>query len=134
MILEKPSIAEQYVYNDIEKIMSAGFPITKFIENSNVYKNMIIGGNSQTDKHENISIITNLDKFENLVVPIGLVYNLNNPVKSSQSIDLKMKEKLPKETQEVINEELFNKLLTNVRFFTNYQKQKKSKTKKNQKL
>jgi hypothetical protein len=168
-----PSIVEQYIYNtfdynNTEKIVSAGFPITKFIEKSNEEK-MILGGNGLLDEHENISILTNIDILESKAIPIGLVYNYNMPVKCSQYIDLnqrrlksagadlhsswsmtdkdlnaaplgrieifsglKIKERVPKESDEVINEDMFDKLLSTVRVLTKAQKQKKNKTKKNE--
>jgi len=136
MSLIMPSIAEQYIYNtfdynNTEKIVSAGFPITKFIEKSNEEK-MILGGNGLLDEHENISILTNIDILESKAIPIGLVYNYNMPVKCSQYTDLKIKEKVPKESDEVINEDMFDKLLSTVRVLTKTQKQKKYKTRKNE--
>jgi hypothetical protein len=135
MSLIMPSIAEQYIYNtfdynNTEKIVSAGFPITKFIEKSNEEK-MILGGNGLLDEHENISILTNIDILESKAIPIGLVYNYNMPVKCSQYTDLKIKERVPKESDEVINEDMFDKLLSTVRVLTKAQKQKNYKTKKN---
>lgn len=150
MSLIMPSIVEQYIYNtfdynNTEKIVSAGFPITKFIEKSNEEK-MILGGNGLLDEHENISILTNIDVLESKAIPIGLVYNYNMPMKCSQYTDLnaaplgrieifsglKIKEKNPKESDEVINEEMFDKLLSRVRVLTKSQKQKKNKTRKNE--
>jgi hypothetical protein len=135
MSLILPSIAEQYIYNtfdynNTEKIVSAGFPITKFIEKSNEEK-MILGGNGLLDEHENISILTNVDILESKAIPIGLVYNYNMPVKCSQYTDLKIKERVPKESDEVIHEDMFDRLLSRVRVLTNAQKQKKYKTRKN---
>ena len=157
MSLILPSIAEQYIYNtfdynNTEKIVSAGFPITKFIEKSNEEK-MMLGGNGKLDEYENISILTNVDILEHKAIPVGLVYNYNMPVKCSQYTDLyprrfkmgrscgasleffngvKIKERNPKETDEVINEDMFDKLLSSVRVLTNTQKQKKYKTRKNE--
>lgn len=130
-----PSIVEQYMYNtfdynNTEKILSAGLPITKFIEKSNNEK-IMLGGNGQLDEHEKISILTKVDTLENKVIPIGLVYNYNMPIKCTQYTDLKIKEKNPKESEDVINEDMFGKLLSKVRVLTNAQKQKKYKTKKN---
>uniref|UniRef100_A0A6C0EAN3 Uncharacterized protein n=1 Tax=viral metagenome TaxID=1070528 RepID=A0A6C0EAN3_9ZZZZ len=134
MSLVIPSIVERYIYNtfdidNTEKIVSAGFPITNFIEKSNEEK-MILGGNRKLDEHDNISIITKVEPLENKVIPIGLVYNYNMPLKCSQYTDLKIKEKSPKETDDVINEEMFDKLLSKVRVLTKAQKQKKYKTRK----
>jgi hypothetical protein len=134
MSLVIPSIAERYIYNtfdynNTEKIISAGFPIVNFIEKSNDEK-MILGGNGKLDEHDNISIITKLEPLENKVIPIGLVYNYNMPVKCSQYTDLKIKERNPRETEDVIHEDIFDKLLSKVRVLTNAQKQKKYKTRK----
>lgn len=134
MSLVIPSIVERYIYNtfdidNTEKIVSAGFPIVNFIEKSNEEK-MILGGNGKLDKHDNISIITKVEQLENKVIPIGLVYNYNIPMKCSQYTDLKIKERNPKESDEVINEDMFDKLLSKVRILTSYQKQKKYKTRK----
>jgi hypothetical protein len=136
MSLILPSIAEQYIYNtfdynNTEKIVSAGFPITKFIEKSNEEK-MMLGGNGLLDNNENISILTNVDILEHKAIPIGLVYNYNMPMKCSQYTDLKIKEKNPKESDEVINEDMFDKLLSSVRVLTKAQKQKNYKTRKNE--
>ena len=136
MSLILPSIAEQYIYNtfdynNTEKIVSAGFPITKFIEKTNEEK-MMLGGNGLFDNNENISILTNVDILENKAIPIGLVYNYNMPMKCSQYTDLKIKEKNPKESVEVINEDMFDKLLSKVRVLTKAQKQKKYKTRKHE--
>ena len=134
MSLILPSIAEQYIYNtfdynNTEKIVSAGFPITKFIEKSNEEK-MILGGNGRLDNNENITIVTNTDMLNHKAIPIGLVYNYNMPIKCSQYTDLKIKEINPKESDEVINEEMFDKLLSKVRVLTSSQKQKKYKTRR----
>ena len=134
MSLIMPSIVEQYMYNtfdynNTEKILSAGLPITKFIEKSNNEK-IMLGGNGQLDEHEKISILTKVDTLENKVIPIGLVYNYNMPIKCTQYRDIKIKEKNPKESDDVINEDMFDKLLSKVRVLTNAQKQKKYKTKK----
>jgi hypothetical protein len=135
MSLVMPSIVERYIYNtfdynNTEKIISAGFPITNFIEKSNEEK-MILGGNRKLDEHDNISIVTKVESLEKMTIPIGLVYNYNMPVKCSQYTGLKIKERNPKDSEQVIDEDVFDKLLSKVRVLTKAQKQKKYKTKKN---
>jgi len=137
MSLVMPSIVERYIYNtfdynNTEKIISAGFPITNFIEKSNEEK-MILGGNRKLDEHDNISIVTKVESLEKMTIPIGLVYNYNMPVKCSQYTGLKIKERNPKDSEQVIDEDVFDKLLSKVRVLTKAQKQKKYKTKKNKK-
>jgi hypothetical protein len=113
------SIYNSYVFTNEDTIMKGGYQFQKSIKRASIKRSpTLIKGGSYDYIEEN-----EFHRFENLVIPIGLVLNSYKNLSS----DFKIKEFY----QEDIDTETFDKLFESVLHKTPYQKIKDRKSKKN---